>query len=763
MLKRKQEAGRTGQRRWQHAIITLALVFLLALGAGQAVQAQTFDLLYQFKSGPDGAYPIPSLILDSKGNLYGTASADGAYAAGTVFKVSPAGKETVLYSFTGTGGDGAYPSPGPLLRDSAGNLYGTTMNGGSCCGTVFKIDSTGKETVLYKFAGTGGDGSDPQQGVVADSSGNLYGTTYGGGAYGVGTVFKLDSTGNETVLYSFNPSNGTDGYNPSGGSLLWGSGGNLYGTTYLGGTGYYGTVFKVDTTGAESVLCNFDFTDGAIPYGTLVADKAGNLYGTAALGGTYEDGVVFKCDTSGNLTDLYSFSGTGGDGNYPAGGLVRDSAGNLYGATGSGGTGYYGTVFKLDTTGKETILHSFVGTDGFDPYYGLVRYAKGNLFGDTYQGGKYGGGVVFKLQGQTFSLLYQFKPGPGGINPDAGVILDPHGNLYGTTYLDGAAGGTVYKLSANGKETVLYSFTGLSGDGYFPFYGSLVRDSAGNLYGTTSDGGTLDQYCPFGCGTVLKVDSPGKETVLHAFTGTGNDGYMPFAGVTRDPSGNLYGLTPFGGTYGGGVAYELDSTGKETILHSFGIQGDGYNPQAGLIRDSAGDLYGTTASGGSSYNGTVFGLSSSGTETILYNFTGGADGGSPLSGLIRDSAGNLYGTTNMGGASGYGTVFKVTASGTETVLYSFAGGTDGQYPAEGSLVRDKSGNLYGTTPSGGAYGFGIVFRIDTKGNETILHSFAGTDGKGPYGTLVMDSTGALYGTANDGGAYGGGVVFKITP
>lgn len=403
MAKAKQQVGRSGRASLQTIGVVLTLAFVLAFAAGQPVQAQTFSLLYQFRTGADGSYPIPTLIRDSKGNLYGTTYADGTFAQGTVFKVTPAGKETVLHSFTGAGGDGAY-SYSPVFRDSAGNLYGTTseggLYGGSCggggCGIVFKLDSTGKETVLYKFTGTGGDGLGPYQGVIPDSAGNLYGTTYSGGAYGYGTVFQLDSSGKETILHSFN-NNGTDGWGLYGGSLLRDAAGNLYGNSEFGGTSSSGTVFKVDASGAETVLCNFNYTNGYGPYGTLIADQAGSLYGTANNGGAFGYGVVFKCDTSGNLTVLYSFSGTGGDGNDPGGGLVRDSAGNLYGTTNSGGANYYGTVFKLDTKGNETILHNFAGTDGWFPQYGLVRDSKGNLYGDTYQGGAHGGGVVFKI------------------------------------------------------------------------------------------------------------------------------------------------------------------------------------------------------------------------------------------------------------------------------------------------------------------------------------------------------------------------------
>ena len=364
---------------------------------------------------------------------------------------------------------------------------------------------------------------------------------------------------------------------------------------------------------------------------------------------------------------------------------------------------------------------------------------------------------------QTFSVLRQFKSGPGGINPYAGVVLDGKGNLYGTTSNDGAfTCGTVFRLNAAGKEKVLYSFTGIGGDGAFPWYGSLVRDSSGNLYGTTTSGGIYDQFCLFGCGTVFKVDASGKETVLYRFTGTGGDSYEPWAGLVRDSTGNLYGMTPFGGP-GWGMVFKVDPTGKETILYGFTGSTDGGNPLGGLVRDAKGNLYGTTSYGGSSFAGNVFKLDPTGTETVLYSFTGSTDGNSPSGGLIRDSAGNLYGTTFLGGAAGYGTVFKVNTQGQETVLYSFTGGADGLNPSYGNLVRDSAGNLYGTTPQGGSSDFGVVFKIDTTGKETVLHSFSGSDGKIPYGTLARDKAGNLYGTTYEGGAYGGGVVFKIAP
>jgi uncharacterized repeat protein (TIGR03803 family) len=266
-------------------------------------------------------------------------------------------------------------------------------------------------------------------------------------------------------------------------------------------------------------------------------------------------------------------------------------------------------------------------------------------------------------------------------------------------------------------------------------------------------------------GTVFKLDTTGRETVLHSFTGT-PDGAIPRAALVRDAAGNLYGTTVFGGaSIGYGTVFKLDTTGKETVLHSFTAT-DGSGPVAALVRDAAGNLYGTTAYGGASLSGTVFKLDTSGTETVLHSFTGRADGAIPYAALVRDHAGNLYGNTAYGGASGYGTVFKLDTTGRETVLHSFTGASDGASPFD-ALVRDPAGNLYGTATFGGdpfcSSGCGTVFKLDTTGKETVLHSFTGrADGAIPAG-LVRDPAGNLYGTTYYGGAFGYGVVFKLTP
>jgi len=213
----------------------------------------------------------------------------------------------------------------------------------------------------------------------------------------LGVVFKVSPSGKETTVYNFNFLGGDGGF-PAGGSLIADSAGNLYGVTEVGGSGGAGTVYKIDRTGTETILANFDYSStGAQPYGSLLLDAQGNIYGTTLFGGNFNEGEAFKVDTSGNLTALYSFSGIDGDGVIPNGGLVQDSAGNLYGTTGGGGKDFFGTVFKIDPSGTETILRSFSNRDGRTPESGLAQDSQGNLYGTAQYGGAYGGGIVFKL------------------------------------------------------------------------------------------------------------------------------------------------------------------------------------------------------------------------------------------------------------------------------------------------------------------------------------------------------------------------------
>lgn len=420
----------------------------------------------------------------------------------------------------------------------------------------------------------------------------------------------------------------------------------------------------LSVAGAQTEITIHEFSngvDGALPGGALVSDGKGNYFGvTDGYRGLQTNGTVFELSpaTGGgwNLTTLYTFLG-GLDGNQPVAGLVRDQAGNLYGATQTGGNG--------------TSSNCDIGT------------------------GQHGCGTIFELSpdgngGWQKTTLYQFQGIVGtrvrdGLFPSGSLVLDSAGNLYGTTLYGGAnvagyGGGTVFELSPNGtgwSEKILVSFqngeVGSSG-GAFP-EGGVIFDSAGNLYGTTEGGGSFNRACiPQGCGTVFKL-SPKRGgvwgvTPIHTFVG--GDGAFPKSALTFDSAGNLFGTASWGQKLDG-VVFKLEpsSTGwKETVIHTFGGS-DGLLPSGALVVDSGGNVYGTTSLGGKacagklSGCGEIFELSpspaGSWSEKVLYRFTGGADGASPFGPLTFDDLGDIYGVAPQGGTFGFGTIFEITA------------------------------------------------------------------------------------------------------
>jgi uncharacterized repeat protein (TIGR03803 family) len=851
------------------------IVLLITLVATTSAWATHEKILHEFVDLPQGAYPQAKLIADAAGNLYGTTSRGGRFGYGAIFELTRGTNgrwnESVLYSFTG-GADGSIPVAG-LVFDSAGHLYGVTAYGGTSgqqcnepvytgCGVVFELSLSVRgnwtENVLHSFAGYPNDGQSPFARLIFDDSGNLYGTTEGGGAYNSyydgGTVFELtpgsNGTWTEKILHSF--TGGADGATPKA-SLIFDSAGNLYSTTEDGGNlncSYNypdgcGTVYKLvpnaGGTWSETVLHSFNYTDGANPLSDLVFDKEGNLYGDTPGGpGSacegYSCGIIFRLtpnsDSSWTETIIYNFEG-GADGIEPVAGLILDGAGNLYGTTQFGGgsdscnQGFgmvgCGTAFELMQTSKgnwtEKVIHRFSmpphGENyGMYPVSGLFFDQAGKLYGTARDGGYQscydfiGCGTVFQLSPSsdgkwTPSLLYAFNTGRLGANPVAGVISDSAGNLYGTAQDGGDANyGVAFELvpqSGGGwKEVVLHTFLGGS-DGMNPS-ASLVFDAEGNLYGTTLTGGSQECSGHSGCGGTVYELSPTaqgwKESVLYRF-GKDNDRGLglsiPTGGLVLDAAGNLYGTTFEGGStncdsYGCGTAYKLSPASggqwQKELLHLFRGGNDGSNPYGTLVFDQSGNLYGTASGGGASGHGVVFRLSpdSGGawTESVLYSFRGATmgHGSGPLGGVIFDRKGNLYGTTFEGGSTncrafgdGCGVVFELSPTETgpwkETVLHAFRG-TDGSNP-ESALTFDSAGNIYGcAAPRDGNYvGAGLVFELSrgSKGwTEHVLHAFGKRhDGSGPSGPLVLDSEGNIYGAAINGGADGSGTVFELSP
>jgi uncharacterized repeat protein (TIGR03803 family) len=372
---------------------TLSALALLATLQPQESRAETFRVLHSFAGGTGAADPRDSVALDGAGNLYGTSEFGGVFHQGTVYKVDPTGTETVLHSFAGGPSDGANPW-GAVTLDRGGNIYGSTYVGGRFeYGVIYKLAPDGSETILHDFGGlTRNDGGACFARLLRDRAGNLYGPALEGGSRGWGEIFRLDGIGNITALHSF--TGGADGGEPRG-ELAHDRAGNLYGTAEFGGAFDFGTVYKIDATGSFTVLHSFNEQDGSLPYGGVVLDRAGNLYGTTIVGGSFSQGVVFKLTPAGAYTILHTFRST--DGAQPLASLLRDAAGNIYGSTTLGGTFGDGVIFKLDAAGNYSVLHNFNGEDGEEPAGALVRDRAGNLYGTTYEGGAFDAGVIFVL------------------------------------------------------------------------------------------------------------------------------------------------------------------------------------------------------------------------------------------------------------------------------------------------------------------------------------------------------------------------------
>jgi uncharacterized repeat protein (TIGR03803 family) len=433
----------TGAKRLRFLIVLLLLVSTGQLGNANA---QTLTNLYSFVGfSKDGGNPWSPLVQGSDGNFYGTA-VGGHYPYNTnyngiVFRISPSGSFTNLHSFKGN--DGALPFSG-LVQGSDGNFYGTTprggytnLNNGIGYGTVFRVSPSGNLTSLYSFTGPPSDGAQPYATLVQGSDGNFYGTTGNGGTSpncsgGCGTVFRISPTGSYSNLFSFTgPPN--DGYSPQDG-LSQGRDGNFYGTTSFGGIGNIGglgngTIFRISPSGSYTSLYSFgSLPDGGTPNAGLVQGSDGNFYGTTGGGGANicNCGTIFRISLSGNYTNIYSFTGPPTDGRFPVAVLVQGSDGNFYGTTQSGGTSVNcsqgcGIIFRISPDGIETNLHSFGNPagDGIQPNAALLQGSDGNFYSTTTYGGI--GGI--NGSGTVYRLSVPLSPPPYPINQITGVQL----------------------------------------------------------------------------------------------------------------------------------------------------------------------------------------------------------------------------------------------------------------------------------------------------------------------------------------------------
>jgi uncharacterized repeat protein (TIGR03803 family) len=494
----------------------LATVFLLCAAMATASPAQTLTTLHDFAGQPnDGRKPYAGLVQGTDGNFYGTTYYGGANDKGTVFKITPDGTVTTLYSFACSGSSGCCPYGG-LVQGADGNFYGTTSQGGpgsNNAGAVFKITPSGTLTTLHNFCTQNNcdDGYDAYGTLIQATDGNFYGTTSQGGTHQEnGTVFKITPSGTLTTLHSFD---GTDGAYPTAG-LIEGSDGNFYGTTRDGGTdGYhYGTVFKITANGTFTLLHTFEGSDGGDPYARLIQATDGNFYGTTTTAGAHSAGTVFKITSGGTLTTLYNFCAGGypcADGEAPYAALVQ-ADGNFYGTTEIGGANNDGTIFEITPSGTLTTLHSFAVSDGAMPYGGVIQATDGNFYGTTYTGGANDDGTVFKLTPvvSTTTVLVT-APNPSylgeAVNMTATVTAQDGSTPTGTVVFDsnGVQIGSA-QLNNSGVAVLIYSSLPLGTESL-----TAVYQGSGNFAPSTSS--TILQVVG---GTVTSVTSiPNPSTV----------------------------------------------------------------------------------------------------------------------------------------------------------------------------------------------------------------------------------------------------------
>ncbi len=645
------------------------------------------------------------------------------------------------------------PDRGSLLLYGDGSLYGTSSQGGYYDqGTIFRISREGVVTVPVHFTGSFGaaKGTGPRGALVSDGNGFLWGTTAGGGVNSSGTVFKYNVAARQiTTVAEFTGNSPVKGALPVCGLTNDGNG-NFWGTTVNGGAGGNGTVFRVNiATGAFTNVAEFSYpgTSGTIrgrtPYAGLVNDGKGFLWGALYGGGTADKGTLFKIEAAtGAFTTVIDFTGTSGaaKGSQPQSCPVSDGSDYLWGTTYTGGASDRGTVYKIHRdTGILTTIREFGdAANGQHPYSTLTPAGNDYFWGTASVGGSTGGGLVYKLEKTTGALtkMAEFNAATG-FTPAAAPVSDGRGSYWGTTSLGGPSSlGSVYKVQAvTGALTpvvfqdVLPPATGKEG------YGTLTEDGQGILWGTTSRGG-VGNY-----GTIFRFDPvTGSLATVIEFTGTtGNvKGAQPFAGMVKDGAGMLWGTTQNGGSGGRGTVFRFNPATTEliTVVTFTGTSGTakGANPLGGLLDEGDGGLLGTTQNGGAANLGTVFKLdTATGTVTTVTEFTGttgAAKGSFPYCGLASDGLGHYWGTTYGGGATGVGTVFKLDA---DTLAMSpvveFTGNTGackGGIPASPPMP-DGKGNVWGTTYGGGPTGAGTLYRIKVEnGTFTSLLDFGGT-------------------------------------
>ena len=643
--------------------------------------------------GLDGANPWGGLTLGSDGDFYGLAAHGGpgesaTNGPGTIFRMSPSGAFSVLHNFSG--GEGGQMPVWRLREASDGAFYGSTCIADSI---VFRITPGGSFSALYRFDTTGGlylGGICPVVELTEEPDGLLYGhATYAGAhypvPYGAGTLFRIDpreSQPQAAILHAFQ---GPDGAQPVGG-LTPGPNGALYGTTYEGGPFGLGSIYRREATGEVTTVHAFQGEDGARPYGSLFRAGDGALYGTASEGGATGAGTLFRIDDTGDFSVLHAFT-SGVDGRAPVE-LMQARDGYFYGVTYYDGPGTGGTVFRLGPGNAFQTLHAFSPAPSH-PASGVIQATDGSFYGTT-QVSYQSGGAVFRLSPTgELTILHEFQnaPGTNGSWFPSGLIQATDGFLYGTvSYYTYPGQGAVFRIRTTGEDFSVVRLFSLNERG-LPKQG-VIQASDGNFYGTTpSQVDWTQPDLPQVGGTVFRMDASGNVTTLHAFE---HDLTNPNAPLVEGPDGALYGTTglPYFPTTSSalGTVFKVTKSGVFTELYAFSL-GQGIL-QGGLTRAPDGRLYGVTGrETGTSGLGTIFRVEPAGGITTIHNIEPGLNPGFPWT-ILAAADGALYGL-GLSPDSAYSTFFRYTTEG-----LTLLGSAPGELSTR--LIQASDGAIYGT-------------------------------------------------------------------
>ncbi len=712
-----------------------------------------------------------AMVLHSDGHFYGMAASGGARNQGAVYRLISAGVMSTLYSFSGT--DGAAPT-GCLAVGADGALYGTAPSGGaSGFGAVFKVSTAGVFTKLVDFTGPSGAtrGAVPESLVLA-GDGNFYGSTQAGGSGGFGTVFRMTPAGVLTTLADFTGTSGVvQGSQPLGPLAV--NGGLLYGVTKAGGTAGLGVIYEISTTGVFRLLGQFTGAAGALPGsapagGLIYNSTDGLLYGTTENGGTNSFGVAFKISTA--LTPAYTLLRHFADatGSQPVGALVKGADGSLYGMTYLGGTAALGTVYKLTITGTHTVLASFSGTTGAvlgsAPRGGLCLGIDDQFYAVTPSGGVGNLGTAFKVSNAGVFTALGAVSLSAGWSPNGAPVLAGSTLIFPNAAGGAAGGGNLMSITTGGAVSVAAALGGTLGNAA----DGALKAVSGNWYGVTAKGGASSR------GTMFKYSvANGAQLVLAYSTSAGSLAEGP---VILGSDGLLWCVGREGGATARGTIYKITTAGVRTRVVSFtGTTGaaPGGKPRGPLALATDGNFYGLCGEGGTANTGLLFKLTATGAYSVMSQCA--ATGARlPAGGLVIGTDGNLYGTMSAGGADDAGVLIKYVPGATSWSIVGEFSVASGSAPG-GELLVATDGAIYGMATTGGASGAGSIFRHTGSGGLETLISFTGASGVAPgnaidsdgaglpfSGGLAIGSDSQIYGVAPGGGSLGGGVVFRLS-